>query len=145
MSMGIVSQLPSSHLSIHRVLAKLSDGIISHGVNYCQLQFLFLWIITAPFPVWRCSLSADALPLGALLALVWMRPHPKPHHNRVSVPRMRNCRFCCLKQPVPQPLAPPMADLYFSLVLAGATCHKPHPAQLLDLLCTIKPGYVTHL
>lgn len=100
-STGIGSQLPSSHLSIHRVLAKLSDGIISHGVNYCQLQFLFLWIITAPFPVWRCSLSADALPLGALLALVWMRPHPKPHHNRVSVPRMRNCRFCCLKQPVP--------------------------------------------
>ena len=50
MSMGIVSQLPSSHLSIHRVLTKLSNGIASHGENYCQLQLLCLWIITGPFP-----------------------------------------------------------------------------------------------
>ena len=50
MSMGIVSQLPSSHLPIHRVLTKLSNGIASHGENYCQLQLLFLWIITGPFP-----------------------------------------------------------------------------------------------
>ncbi len=50
MSMGIMSQLPSSHLSIHRVLTKLSNGIASHGVDYCQLQLLFLWIITGLFP-----------------------------------------------------------------------------------------------
>lgn len=49
-STGIGSQLPSSHLSIHRVLTKLSNGIASHGVNYCQLQLLFLWIITGLFP-----------------------------------------------------------------------------------------------
>lgn len=48
--MGIMSQLPSSHLSIHRVLTKLSNGIASHGVDYCQLQLLFLWIITGLFP-----------------------------------------------------------------------------------------------
>ena len=50
MSMGIMSQLPSSHLSIHRVLTKLSNGIASHGVNYCQLQLLYLWIITGLLP-----------------------------------------------------------------------------------------------
>lgn len=37
----IVSQLPSSHLFIHRVPTKLSNGIVSHGENYRWLQLLF--------------------------------------------------------------------------------------------------------
>ena len=44
--MGIVSQLPSFHLFIHRVLTKLSDEVLPHGVNYCQLQLLFVWLYT---------------------------------------------------------------------------------------------------
>ena len=42
MSMGIVSQLPSSHLSIHRVPVKLLDGVKPHGENQYRLQLLFL-------------------------------------------------------------------------------------------------------
>ena len=39
---GSVSQLPSSHLFIHRVPAKLSNGVMPHGGNPCRLQLLFL-------------------------------------------------------------------------------------------------------
>ena len=42
-SKGIVSQLPSSHLLIHWVPAKLSNGVMPHGENSCQLQLLFLF------------------------------------------------------------------------------------------------------
>lgn len=38
MSNGIAYQLPSSHLFIHRVPAKLSNRVLPYGVNYCQLQ-----------------------------------------------------------------------------------------------------------
>lgn len=41
-STGIGSQLPSSHLSIHRVPAKLSDGVLPHGVYLCRLRLLFV-------------------------------------------------------------------------------------------------------
>lgn len=41
-SKGIVSQLPSSHLLIHRVLAKLSNRVMPYGENYCKLQLLFV-------------------------------------------------------------------------------------------------------
>lgn len=40
--MGIMSQLPSSHLFIHRVLAKLSNRVVPYGVNYRKLQLLFV-------------------------------------------------------------------------------------------------------
>ena len=39
---GSVSQLPSSHLFIHRVPAKLSNGVMLHGRNPCRLQLLFV-------------------------------------------------------------------------------------------------------
>ena len=42
-SKGIVSQLPSSHLLIHRVLAKLSNRVMPYGGNYCKLQLLFVF------------------------------------------------------------------------------------------------------
>ena len=41
-SMGIMSQLPSSHLSIHRVPAKLCYRVMPHGENSCWLQLLFV-------------------------------------------------------------------------------------------------------
>ena len=40
---GIVSQLPSSHLSIHRVPAKLSNRVMPYGENYCKLLLLFVF------------------------------------------------------------------------------------------------------
>ena len=42
-SNGIVYQLPSSHLLIHRVLAKLSNRVMPYGENYCKLQLLFVF------------------------------------------------------------------------------------------------------
>ena len=45
-SKGIVSQLPSSHLSIHRVPAKLSNRVMPYGENYCKLQLLFVFDFT---------------------------------------------------------------------------------------------------
>ena len=42
MPMGIVSQLPSSHLSIHRVPAKLLNRVMPYGVNSCRLRLLFV-------------------------------------------------------------------------------------------------------
>ena len=40
-SMGIMSQLPSFHLLIHRVPAKLFIRVMPYGENFCQLQLLF--------------------------------------------------------------------------------------------------------
>ena len=45
--MGSHSQLPSSHLSIHRVPAKLAYRVMLHGEYSCRLQLLFAyWIVT---------------------------------------------------------------------------------------------------
>ena len=41
-TIGIVSQPPSSHLSIHRVPAKLENEVMPHGTNLCRLRLLFL-------------------------------------------------------------------------------------------------------
>ena len=41
-SKGIGSQLPSFHLLIHCVLAKLSNRVMPYGENYCKLQLLFV-------------------------------------------------------------------------------------------------------
>ena len=39
---GILSQLPSSHLSIHRVPAKLTNRVMPYGENSCRLRLLFV-------------------------------------------------------------------------------------------------------
>ena len=41
-SNGILSQLPSSHLSIHRVPAKLFYGVMLHGKSFLPATALFL-------------------------------------------------------------------------------------------------------
>ena len=43
MSNGILYQLPSSHLFIHWVPTKLSNRVMPYGVNYRQLQLLFVF------------------------------------------------------------------------------------------------------
>ena len=48
MSNGILYQLPSSHLLIHRVPAKLSNRVMPYGENYCQLQLLFVFDFYLP-------------------------------------------------------------------------------------------------
>ena len=61
-SNGIVYQLPSSHLFIHRVLAKLSNRVVPYGVNYRKLQLLFVvWFLLT---LWFCKVRfpADAYP-----------------------------------------------------------------------------------
>ena len=58
----ILSQLSSSHLFIHRVLAKLSNRVVPYGVNYRKLQLLFVvWFLLT---LWFCKVRfpADAYP-----------------------------------------------------------------------------------
>ena len=67
----IASQLPSSHLFIHRVPTKLSNGILSHGENYRWLQLLFFrsYRPASPsaVPVARWTLCLPWFPLVLLL------------------------------------------------------------------------------
>ena len=50
---GIMYQLPSFHLLIHRVLTKLSNRVMPYGENFCQLQLLFVFDCYRPsFSVW---------------------------------------------------------------------------------------------
>ena len=73
-----MSQLPSSHLSIHRVPAKLLDGVVPHGKNRCRLQLLFLClIVTDPHsPVVVLIYSVDAIPLWLTVGLLQMQSVP---------------------------------------------------------------------
>ena len=61
---GSVSQLPSSHLFIHRVPAKLSNGVLPHGGNPCRLQLLFVpeSSLTYRWHQMVLNMSADASP-----------------------------------------------------------------------------------
>ena len=61
---GSVSQLPSSHLFIHRVPAKLSNGVMPHGGNPCRLQLLFVpeSSLTCRWHQMVLNMSADASP-----------------------------------------------------------------------------------
>lgn len=54
-------QLSSSHLLIHRVPAKLSNRVMPYGENYCQLQLLFVLIVT-DLPLLQGLFSVDASP-----------------------------------------------------------------------------------
>lgn len=63
MPIGIMTQLPSSHLSIHRVPAKFSNGVMPHGEYYRWLRLFFvveLLLTRLPF---NCTdKSASAMP-----------------------------------------------------------------------------------
>ena len=61
-SKGIVSQLPSSHLSIHRVPAKLSNRVMPYGENYCMLQLLFVFLILLTYLLHRVRIFRGRLP-----------------------------------------------------------------------------------
>ena len=52
-------QLSSSHLLIHWVPAKLSNRVMPYGENYCQLQLLFVLIVT-DLPLLQGLFSVDA-------------------------------------------------------------------------------------
>ena len=71
-SKGIVSQLPSSHLLIHRVLAKLSNRVMPYGENYCKLQLLFIFRFYRPTVSTRYGDSVDASPCLNLLVIMLM-------------------------------------------------------------------------
>ena len=85
-SNGIVCQLPSSHLLIHWVPAKLSNRGIPYGENYCQLQLLFVFIVTdLPF-------AAGTLFIGRLSCFIswswcWCSALHTPSGLRVSFPK----------------------------------------------------------
>ena len=61
-SNGILYQLPSSHLFIHWVPAKLSNRVMPYGVNYCRLQLLFVFWYYWPVHSTGYGYSVDASP-----------------------------------------------------------------------------------
>ena len=64
----ILSQLSSSHLFIHRVLAKLSNRVVPYGVNYRKLQLLFVvWFLLT---LWFCKVR---FPADAYFLFVFLR------------------------------------------------------------------------
>ena len=69
-SNGIAYQLPSSHLFIHRVTAKLSNRVMPYGVNYCRLQLLFIFSFTDPLFTARELNFQWTLSLVSFLGLV---------------------------------------------------------------------------
>ena len=72
-SKGIVSQLPSSHLSIHQMPAKLSNRVMPYGENYCKLQLLFVFLILLTCLLHRVRIFRGRLPCLALLVIVMMQ------------------------------------------------------------------------
>lgn len=93
----IVSQLPSSHLFIHRVPTKLSNGSVSHGENYRWLQLLFFrsYRPASPsaVPVARWTLCRPWFPL-VLLLMRLQKPHrlQVPFQNPARLPSMPQTR-----------------------------------------------------
>ena len=70
---GIVYQLPSSHLLIHRVLAKLSNRIMPYGGNYCKLPLLFFILILLTWLLHRVRIFRGRLPCLVFLVIVMMQ------------------------------------------------------------------------
>ena len=72
-SKGIVSQLPSSHLLIHRVLAKLSNRVIALRSKLLQATALVCILILLTFPFHRVRIFRGRLPCLVLLVIVLMQ------------------------------------------------------------------------
>ena len=78
-------QLPSSHLLIHWVPAKLSNRVMPYGENYCQLQLLFV------FDCYWPSFAAETFFSGCLPCFIswswcWCSALHTPSGLRVSFP-----------------------------------------------------------
>ena len=82
---GSVSQLPSSHLSIHRVPAKLSNRVMPYGENYRQLQLLFL-IDSTDLPLIKDWYTVDAILVLVHWSFLWYSASTLHHDYRVSFP-----------------------------------------------------------
>lgn len=87
-SMGIMSQLPSSHLSIHRVPAKLSNGVMPHGEYHCWLRLLFaVALLLTRHPFGSTDKPVDAMPpLSCLASRYGCRSQSLRHRLRVPSP-----------------------------------------------------------
>ena len=72
-SKGIVSQLPSSHLLIHRVLAKLSNRVIALRSKLLQATALVCILILLTCPFHRVRIFRGRLPCLVLLVIVMMQ------------------------------------------------------------------------
>ena len=83
-SKGIMSQLPSSHLFIHRVLAKLSNRVMPYGGNSRQLQLLFVFDFYWPSRSTRYWLISGRFTLFLQVSLVANVVHFILHRYRVS-------------------------------------------------------------
>ena len=72
-SKGIVSQLPSSHLLIHRVLAKLSNRVIALRSKLLQATALVCILILLTWLLHRVRIFRGRLPCLVLLVIVMIQ------------------------------------------------------------------------
>ena len=86
-SNGIMYQLPSFHLFIHQVLTKLSNRVMPYGVNYRQLQLLFVFDSYRPTAFFKKTDFQWTLSLVSSVGLVGDAVHFTLHPGlRVSYP-----------------------------------------------------------
>ena len=84
-SNGILYQLPSSHLFIHWVPTKLSNRVMPYGVNYRQLQLLFVFDSYRPTAFFKKTDFQWTLSLVSAVGLVGDAVHFTLHPDlRVS-------------------------------------------------------------
>lgn len=82
---GIVYQLPSSHLLIHWVLAKLSNRVMPYGENYCKLQLLFVyWFYWPAHSAQGTDIPWTHYPASFSWSLWWCNTSVVLHRYRVS-------------------------------------------------------------
>lgn len=86
-SNGILYQLPSSHLFIHWVPTKLSNRVMPYGVNYRQLQLLFVFDSYRPTAFFKKTDFQWTLSFVSSVGLVGDAVHFTLHPGlRVSYP-----------------------------------------------------------
>lgn len=87
-SNGVMPQLPSFHLFIHRVPAKLLNGIwVPRKIPLPATALVFYLIVTdQTCPMMVLIDSVDALPPQILIGLSADAADFQPHHVRVSFP-----------------------------------------------------------
>ena len=84
MSTGIVSQLPSSHLFIHRVPTKLNYGVVPQGVNSAGYSSCFYWLLPTGLGLDRAEMISRRIPTIPSIGFVTDERISALHRFRVS-------------------------------------------------------------
>ena len=136
---GILSQLPSSHLFIHWVPAKLQNRVMPYGENRCQLQLLFLfWLLLTCISTNGTDDSVDAIPLLLIHGLCADVVPNKLRRLRVSYPEP-----CRLPEPVRSSAG--LWIIFLCLYLLIMLPLSPSPFPTVGYLSAVSPDHTLFL